>query len=146
MSKRLISNERLLDTPGREDVMKRVFLFLYREKPAAEMVGGGGGQLQHWVRHNPTHTELLLPTASIQRIVIYLVSYEKHRGEASVVMEDVGILSKVSPRDLLVVHAQSSVGPSGACWCIPLFMLGCLKGVKFKCCTLKNEDCPGLEG
>lgn len=46
MSKRLISSERPLDTPGKEDVMKRVFLFLYREKPAAEMVGGGGGQLR----------------------------------------------------------------------------------------------------
>lgn len=146
MSKRLISSERPLATPGREDVMKRVFLFLYREKPAAGMVGGGGGQLQHWVRLNPTLSELLLQTGSIERIVIYLVSHEKRRGEAADVMEDVGILSRVSPRDLPVVHAQSSVGPSGACWCIPLFMLGCLKGVKFKCCTFKNEDCPGLGG
>lgn len=95
--------------------MKRVFLFLYREKPAAGMVGGGDGQLQRSVRLNPTLTELLLPTTSIERIVIYLVSYEKRSVEAYDVMENVGILSKVSPRDLPVVHAQSSVGPSGAC-------------------------------
>lgn len=60
-------------------------------------------------------SELLLQTGSIERIVIYLVSHEKRRGEAADVMEDVGILSRVSPRDLPVVHAQSSVGPSGAC-------------------------------
>lgn len=113
MSKRLISNERPLDTPGREDVMKRVFLFLYREKPAAGMVGGGG-QLQR-VCLSPILTELLFPTASIERIVIYLVLCEKRRVEASDVMQDVRTLSRVSPRDLPVVHAQSSVGPSGAC-------------------------------
>lgn len=94
--------------------MKRVFLFLYGEEPAAGMVGGGGGQLQRPVRLNPTLGELLLQTASIERIVIYLVSREKRRGEAADAMEDVGILSGLSPRDLPVVRAQSSVGPSGA--------------------------------
>lgn len=89
MSKRLICTERPLAALGREDVMKRVFFSLCREKPAAEgvVVGGRGfrgwtwpvGQLQHRapLPHPSTQSLPLLLTASLERIVIYLVSHER---------------------------------------------------------------------
>lgn len=91
MSKRLICTERPLAALGREDVMKRVFfLSLCREKPAAEgVVVVGGSRFRGWtwtvgqlqLRAPLPHTALqslpLLLTASLQRIVMYLVSHER---------------------------------------------------------------------
>lgn len=96
MSKRLICTERPLAALGREDVMKRVFFFSSVGRNL--LLGFGGwwwwwwvvvkrfrgwtwpvGQLQHWapLPHPSPQPLSLLLTASLERIVIYLVSHER---------------------------------------------------------------------